>query len=328
LKIALYISGLLGLALLLGLVLRSDLHGLLHAVALGGATIFWLIPYRLLFFVLYALGWDVLLRPYDPHRRLSLPYVTWIAIVREGIDRLLPVASVGGAVAGVRLAGWRGIGIAAACATVIVEVLLTLTAVWIFADIGLALLRFRSFSGVTRGGLVLVALGGLLLPLLLAVAMRYGAVFSRLERVLSHLTGLRTLARGADTLDTEVRATLRRKGRILASGLLQLAAVASAAFEVWFALRLFGHPVSVRAALIMESLMQAARHLAFLVPAALGVQEITLIVLGGTLGVPSDLALAVSLVKRLREILWGVPALISWQWSEGRRLRGSTAKAS
>lgn len=327
-KTTLYITGLLGLALLVGLVLRSDLHGLLHAVALGGAAIFWLIPYRLLFFTLYALGWQVLLRPYDPHHRLKLPYLTWIAIVREGIDRLLPVASVGGAVAGVRLAGWRGIGIAKASATVIVEVLLTLMAVWVFAVIGLALLRFRSLSGVSRGELVLLALGGLLLPLLLAVAMRYGALFTRLERVLSHLTGLRMLAKGADTLDAEVRATLHRKGRVICSGLLQLLAVASAAFEVWFALRLFGHPVSVRAALVMESLMQAARHVAFLVPAALGVQEITLIVVGGILGVPSDLALAVSLVKRLREIIWGVPALISWQWTEGRRLRGSPAKAS
>lgn len=327
-KTALYISGLLGLALLVGLVLRSDLHGLLHAVALGGAAIFWLIPYRLLFFVLYALGWQVLLRPYDARHRLSVPYLTWVAIVREGIDRLLPVASVGGAVAGVRLAGWRGIGIAATSATVIVEVLLTLMAVWVFADIGLALLKFRSLSGVSRGGLVLAALLGLLLPVLLAVAMRYGAVFSRLEQVLSQLTGLRTLAKGADTLDAEVRATLRRKGRVITSGLLQLLAVASAAFEVWFALRLFGHPVSVRAALIMESLTQAVRHVAFLVPAALGVQEMSLIVLGGTLGVPIELALAVSLVKRLREIVWGVPALISWQWSEGWRLRGSGAKAS
>lgn len=327
-KTALYIGGLLGLALLVGLVLRSDLHGLLHAVALGGAATFWIIPYRLLFFTLYGLGWEVLLRPYDARHRLKLPYVTWIATVREAIDRLLPVASVGGAVAGVRLAGWRGIGIAPASATVIVEVLLTLTAVWVFAVIGLALLRFHSVSGVSRGGLVLIALGGLLLPLLLAVAMRYGAVFGRLERALSHLTGLRMLAKGADTLDAEVRATLRRKGRVIASGLLQLLAVASTAFEDWFALRLFGHPVSVRAALIMESLMQGARHVAFLVPAALGVQEFTLIAIGGMLGVPSELALAVSLIKRLREIVWGVPALISWQWSEGRRLRGSAAKAS
>jgi hypothetical protein len=38
-------------------------------------------------------------------------------------------------------------------------------------------------------------------------------------------------------------------------------------------------------------------------------------------GVPGELALAVSLAKRLREVLCGLPALASWQWVEGGRLR-------
>ena len=97
--------------------------------------------------------------------------------------------------------------------------------------------------------------------------------------------------------------------------------MAAGSLEIWFALRLFGHPVSVGTALILESMTQAMRHLAFVVPAGLGVQEATLVLFGHALGISSELALAVSMAKRVREVLCGLPSLISWQWMEGRRLR-------
>ena len=40
-----------------------------------------------------------------------------------------------------------------------------------------------------------------------------------------------------------------------------------------------------------------------------------------SIGVPPDASIALSLVKRIREIGFGLPALISWQWIEIRRLR-------
>jgi len=75
------------------------------------------------------------------------------------------------------------------------------------------------------------------------------------------------------------------------------------------------------AALILESMNQAIRHVAFVVPAGLGVQEAGLVLFGRALGLDAELALAVSMAKRLREVLWGVMSLLSWQWMEGRRIR-------
>jgi len=28
----------------------------------------------------------------------------------------------------------------------------------------------------------------------------------------------------------------------------------------------------------------------------------------------------VAMIKRMREVIWGVPFLLSWQWLEGKRL--------
>jgi uncharacterized membrane protein YbhN (UPF0104 family) len=115
---------------------------------------------------------------------------------------------------------------------------------------------------------------------------------------------------------------------LLIAGTLQLAALILGSFEIWFALRLFGHPVDFATALVLESMTQAVRHLAFVVPAGLGVQEAGLVLFGHALGISSELALAVSMAKRLREVLCGLPALLSWQWLEGRRLQGLMGNAS
>ena len=50
-----------------------------------------------------------------------------------------------------------------------------------------------------------------------------------------------------------------------------------------------------------------------------------LVVFGHMLGVSADMTFALAMVKRLRELAWGVPALVTWQWAEARRLRRAEA---
>ena len=60
----------------------------------------------------------------------------------------------------------------------------------------------------------------------------------------------------------------------------------------------------------------------FLVPVNAGVQEAGYAGLGAIFGVPADLSLGVSLVRRARDVVVGVPILLVWQFVEVRRLRG------
>jgi putative membrane protein len=321
LKLAAYIGGLLGLALLTVLVVRSDFAAMWHTIRTAGWDLLWLPPFRFLYFVLYAVGWRALLRPYDPQRRASLGYLLWVTTVREGIDRLLPVASVGGGFAGVRLAGWRGIPAAAAAATVATEVLLTMMGLYVFTATGLFLLSELGTSEQTYRHVLIALVLSLPVPIITALLLRNGAVFGRIEAFLRPMVGETALSAGAAALDRELRACLSRGGSLVFAGILQLLAFLSASFEVWYALRLFGHPVDIRAAVMLESMTQAMRHVAFVVPAGLGVQEAGFVLFGHALGISSELALAVSMAKRMREVLCGVPALVSWQLREAARLR-------
>ena len=76
--------------------------------------------------------------------------------------------------------------------------------------------------------------------------------------------------------------------------------------------------VGIAAAIGLESLTQATRHLVFFIPAGLGVQEAGLVAVGQLLGLESGVALALSLAKRMRELLFGVPAIIAWYCLEER----------
>jgi putative membrane protein len=324
LRAAAYIAGLLGLALLTILVVHADVPAMLGTWKLAGAPLLWLVPYRLIYFVLYAIGWRAMLRPFDPDGRARFGYVLWATTVREAVDRLLPVASLGGGVVGVRVIRWRGLATVPVSATVIVEVLLTLMAVYLFGALATVILLAFG-NGASHWHVVVVLALSLPIPIGSFLLLRYGSVFQRMERFLSPLVGL-TGAQAATSLDADLRACLGRIRTLLMAGALQLVALLSAALEIWWALRLFGHPVSAPSAVMLEGLSQAVRHLAFIVPAGLGVQEAALVLFGHTLGVSTELALAVSAVKRMREVLCGLPPLLSWQWLEARRLRAAGAR--
>jgi len=71
--------------------------------------------------------------------------------------------------------------------------------------------------------------------------------------------------------------------------------------------------------LAIESLLFAVRNAAFIVPVGLGVQEGAYALLGPLFGLPAEAALALSLIKRARDISIGVPLLLSWQFVEMRQ---------
>jgi putative membrane protein len=314
LRIALYVGALVGVALLVLLAVRVDLAAMVHVLTLAGWPLLWLLPFRVFYFLPYALGWGILLRGVEGASRAGLGYLFWVATVREAVDRLLPVASVGGGVIGVRLLRWRGLPVAQVGASIIVEILLTLFAMYLFFVMGVLLLFQGGESFHEHSRLLLALVVTLPVPLGTAWLLRYGS------RFLIGLVGENSLSESVASLDRAIRASLRRHRALLVTGFLQFGGLLSGSFEIWFVLRLFGHPVDWRAAIVVESLTQAVRHIAFVIPAGLGVQEAALVVFGRTFGIDAELALAVSMAKRVREVLLGVVSLLSWQWMEGREI--------
>ena len=110
---------------------------------------------------------------------------------------------------------------------------------------------------------------------------------------------------------------LYKSGRNAVTGLiLQFCAWALGAVEVWLILHFMGHGCSLATGFVIEGVGEAAKSAGCAVPGALGVSEGGYIMVGSLFGMPPAVAIALSLIKRLREIAWGLPSLILWQWLE------------
>ncbi len=315
-----------GIAILIALVVHEGAGDVLHLVGQAGPTLLWLVPFHALPLLLDAQAWRLLL-----DARLGLGFLWWIATVREAVNRLLPSAGVGGEIVGIRLARWKLHDASRVSASVIVEVLVTIAVQYAFSALGLVLIVASSGAADALRTIGLALLLSLPLPVIVVVLLRRGGLFHAIERWAGRLLGTaHPLLQGGDgaRLDAQIDALMRRSALLLRAFLWQLAGYVVGAFETWWALALLGHPVSMAAALAIEALTQAVRHAAFMVPGGLGVQEAAVVLLAQRFGVDRDTALSLALAKRMREVIFGVLALGSWQaaelWRNRRLVRGAT----
>lgn len=317
--------GILGAVLLIGLMLHSGLADVGRALAAIGWGLAALAGMRALQIAGAGLAWWCLL-PADAQVKIATCIrLRW---VREAINTLLPVAQMGGELVGARLLAHAGPSRGLAAASVIVDVFVQAATQLVFTFIGLGVLLALGgdatiVRNVTLGLLVLApALAGFFLM------QRHGG-FGWIERQAMRLLrsqGL-ALAQPVIGLDMHIKAIYQnRRGLVAAVGVHFLVWLVGTS-EIWTALWFMHMPVSLAAALVIESLAQAVRGAAFLVPAGLGVQEGGFVALCAMFGLSAPVALALSLAKRFSELVLGLSGMLVWQVIESRLLLKRAAVA-
>ena len=251
----------------------------------------------------------------------------WFRIrwIREAVNSMLPVAQLGGNVVGIRLLMHRGVPGPLAGAGTTLDLTIEATTQLLFTLAGFILLATigpdDGWMAWVQGGLItgVLGIGGFI------IAQRAG-----LMRLIEGAAGL--LQRWFPNLPVQAVRGLHAELMRLQSNHLSIAKAVSlhllawllGTFETWLALYAMGVPVGWEVAFVIESLGQAARSAGFVVPGALGVQEAGFILVCGLFGIHPDNAIALSMVKRARELAVGLPGLVAWQWSEGKRLLRKT----
>ena len=309
--------GLAGLALATALFVWQGIAPILAAFAAAGLGIVWASLFHFVPMTLNARAWQILL----PRRgRSILPVFLWAVWLREAVNGLLPVARIGGEVVSARLLMRHGLRGPKAVASLVIDMTVSLVSQSVFTLAGLTLLLERGVSSdVARD----VAVGLVVaVPVLAAlVAVQRAGFFGLLARLFRALFGNRfeALVGGAEPLDRAVHRLYRRRRAVLVCFLWQLTGWMAGAGEVWLALLFLGHPVALGDALLVEAVIEALSSGAFVVPGALGVQEGGFLVVGSLIGLSPELALALALMRRARDVIIFVPALAVWQISAGRR---------
>jgi len=319
---SLVVGAALGFLLVVYLIVANGAADLMHSLHVIG---WWLIPitsFHAIPLLLSALSWRELLPPTTRPDFITVVRIRWI---RESINSLLPVASVGGDFAGMRLANLRGVPGVQAVASMIVDITIGAATQMIFVISGAALLLTRSsdrtMTAVASG--VLVGTAVFLLSIVAFAVFQHRGLFgvsAKLTRRLLPQEWLPILEAGASAVDDAVVALYRAWPVILGAGALRLIAWTVEAGEIWLVMRALGQPVDMIDALILESLSSGVRAAAFMLPAGLGALEGGLVMLGALFGLPAETALAIALTKRVRELVLGLPGLCVWHWIEGHHL--------
>lgn len=305
---------------LIGYLLATN--GAAEVVAAAGA-IGWglaaVLAFRAVPVLFDALGWHVL---FDRPARPPVATAWWVRWVSESVNALLPVAQIGGEVVRAHLISRRAIvpnpavTTGDAAATVLVDMTTGLIATALFSLLGLGIL-LASHANVEIAGGVWWALAALLAMAAAFAAAQRSGVMTRAVRAVARRLARERAAAFVDEAHSLDRAFERiwHDGRALVVSIAwRTASFLAGAAEVWLVLHLLGSPVGWADAVMMEALATAARSAAFAVPGGLGVQEGSLLVLGQIIGLDAHTALALALVKRIRELLTGLPALALWWW--------------
>jgi len=127
-------------------------------------------------------------------------------------------------------------------------------------------------------------------------------------------------AENSSAIDDAVVMAYRSGPAFWRANLFRLIGWVGGAGEVWLVTWCLGQPLAAADAFVLESLSSGVRAVAFMVPAAIGVQEGGLVLFGALFGLPAEIGLAISLSKRVRELLLGLPGLFFWYWLEAHYL--------
>ena len=317
-KVRIVIVAALGVALALYLVVFTGVSAVFSAaVAVGWNGFAVLCLYALGHFIVLGAGWHVLL---PAEQGAGLWVFVRARMVRDAATEVLPFAQLGGIVLGARAAILQGVEAPVAFASTLVDVTTELMAQIGFVALGLAIMSVRAPHTAYAAYLTTVSVLGL------GIAVIAAGLFIALQRNGQWMTGKlgARLLRGAGAAKVAVAATFdtiyRSRTRVALSSATHLGAWIVGAVGVWICFRLIGTHIGLASVLAIEALVCAARSAAVFVPNALGIQEAAYAVLAPLFGVGAEFGLAVSLLKRARDVAVGVPVLLAWQAAEGRRV--------
>jgi putative membrane protein len=302
----------IGVLLFIGVLASQGLPAVLATLAHAGWGLLLVAAFHLLPLVFDAFAICVLF--HAPLSRTSVREALLTRWAGESANSLMPGGQIGGPVLMARHLTQLGMPMQEAAAAITVSTTLQTFAQIVFAIVGVFLLGTHASisehalrtSALAASAFLAVQVGGFFL------VQRRG-FFSKLTRVMTRFAGKRDWSQWvtqAEAIDLAIQATYNRSSPVFASFVLSLIGWFVGTGEVYLIAQLLGTPVNWVDALLLESLGQAIRGAGFAIPGALGVQEGGFLLLAPLAGLQPGAALALSLAKRARELLLGLPGLL------------------
>jgi glycosyltransferase 2 family protein len=318
-----YILALLGVLTGVLMVAYFGVGNVMTSIGTIGWTRFALIiGWQMVLFVILGVAWSIIM----PSRHRHPVWVPiWGRMVRDASANCLPFSQIGGFFFGARACTLHGVEWHTATASTVVDVTAEFLAQIAFTAIGLGILILRApesrIAVPAEVGIGLAVLAGCAF-----IWLQKGAssIFTRISARIASRRFDNAKERMA-VLQEELDLIHGHSGRLALGFFIHLIGWICTGVAGWIFYHALSVPIDFDDALAIEALLSAAAAAAFLVPVSAGVQEVGYAGLGAVFGIPPELSLSVSLVRRGRDIVVGVPILLLWQFLEMRRMRRTPA---
>ncbi len=319
LQVISYVGLLIGVLILTLLILWQGAADIFSLLFSSGFSLLLLPLSWIPSYIIANLSWYLLF----PTNRLP-PFWELLSAFWMGraINTLLPVATIGGEIAKVRLLilwGKNGID---ASASVMVDKTVQALALVPWAIIGTGLLICLAVDNtliffIIPGTLLLTA--GIIGFILVQKAGLFG-FFSKFVGKFMGSDARERITVNAQDVDSRIKQIYANKKCFFLSVAWRTLSFIVQSAEVWLACYLLNHPISLADALMLKSLTTIITDIAFIIPNGYGVQESSYLVLGPLIGLTPEFSLVVSLATRVRELIIDLPGLFCWQHIEAKYL--------
>jgi uncharacterized protein (TIRG00374 family) len=309
----------LGIALFAYVLQQSDITLILEkSIEIGLLGILLILTIYFAAFLVDTASWQLSIT--DINLDFRHLYTLWkIRMIGEAVNAATPFGTMGGEpIKAAMLKHSLGIDYNQGIASLILARTVNLIGLNVFLFVGFIMIALSDafpdgFKLATGGalGAFAVAIGGFFLVQKYEATSRFGARLARFRfgrPLLKPLDYLRTIE---SHLVLFYSGDDRRFSR--ATGLAMLNWMIGT-IEVYAILMLLGAPVTIWEAWILESAVQLTRTATFFIPLSLGTQEAALFVISSAITGNGSVGLAISIIKRLRELVW-----IAWGFAIGWR---------
>jgi putative membrane protein len=311
----LVLAAALGLGVLAAVLLNFDLGTVLRSFTRVGFSGFaWIVLAGLAAEALLSVG----LIPLLP-RPMPLSVIAASRQLRDSAADVLPITQLGGVVLAARVLVLAGMGVAEASAAVIADLTAETFAQGLYVLMGvLASLSLLSASaslspyvGAMLGGALFLSCGAIGFALVQIGGAGWAARMGMqiFPAALTH----------ARAFHGTIGGIYRRHARLALSILLQFAGWIGSGLWLWVVLRAMGLDTGLWTAIAIQALLEGLRSATVFIPASLGIQEAGYAALAPVFGLTPETGLAVSLLRRARDLVVAAPVLLAWQMVEARR---------
>ena len=260
-----------------------------------------------------AMTWVIL----SKNPKLSLLWSFIIVWISQATGKFFPTGNITGEFVRIYLAVKKGLSTVEATSTVFIDLVIATFSLFLIAIMSFIYFLFGSNDDLLIKHVIYLSLS--LLLIFISCVIFYFFISKRILKFLIKKTpsffGYKISPQKFFSImrvDRALYQAIKKKTILIKALIFRILGWLGGAFEIYVFLWIIGYDPNIIDVIVIESFSGIIRAVAFFIPAGIGVQELAFVIVGDFVGLNSETSFSIALGRRVREILVGLPAIISW----------------